>query len=243
MKIHRLASKWVFMLVIPLILFSCESDFLPGIAGEGFSIESDLQLDDITGFSNSISANIFITQGNNQSAEIVGQQNIIDNISTEVIDGIWMIKYHDLVRRADTVSIYLTLPDVTKMEILGSGSIITTNYFSNLRNLVLTIGGSGEIDFEGETEGLDILVAGSGEVYLRGKSPLIDVFVSGSCNIEAKDFIVAEAKVNITGSGEMHFNVEDYLDVSISGSGDIYYIGYPEIESNISGSGNIINDN
>ena len=59
-----------------------------------------LNLDNFDGFTMAISGNVYIKQGSKQSVSVEAQQNIIDNIVTEVKDKEWKIKFEYRKRHA-----------------------------------------------------------------------------------------------------------------------------------------------
>ena len=74
-------TKWLIgMMVLPLMLASCEADILPGISGEGEVVTRTLDIDEFTGFTNAIAADVYVSQGDIQEVKIEAQENIIDNL-------------------------------------------------------------------------------------------------------------------------------------------------------------------
>jgi len=229
--------------VIPFLLVSCEDGFFGSISGEGEIVQETLYVDDFDGFVSTISADVYISQGDELEVVVEAQQNIIDNINTDwVRNGIWTIKYYHWVKRAKPVKIYITLPDLTKIGLSGSGEIFGETTFTDVGQLDLNISGSGKIDLDTEAEETYIRISGSGDVYLTGYTNLLDCAISGSGGIHAYGFIVQRADIGISGSGDARVNVEESLDVRISGSGSVFYRGNPVVDSHISGSGTVRRD-
>lgn len=90
-------------LVFCLSLFLFSSNTLTaqwdkGISGEGPIVEKELTLDKFTGFDLAVSGNVFIQHGNSQKVRVEGQQNVIDNLKTEVRDGVWHIRFKQNMR-------------------------------------------------------------------------------------------------------------------------------------------------
>lgn len=225
-----------------IAFFSCTRDLLPGIEGVGNIVENTVVVDDFNGFVSAINADVFVSQGDEQEVVIKAQQNIIDNIELNVKNGIWTIKYYEWVLHAKPVKIYITIPDLTKAAISGSGDIIGLTAFKGLDKLDLVISGSGSIDIDTESNALDVVISGAGDLGLSGSTDILDILVSGSGSIDAFSLESTEAEITISGSGNAFLTVNDYLKVMISGSGSVYYRGDPEIETTVSGSGRIIKD-
>lgn len=240
MKTIDFKKAWIGMLFLPLLITSCDEDIFPGITGEGNIITETLMLDDFTGFINASSADIYITQGDVQEVVIEAQENIIDNLEVDVNDdGYWKIKYDRWVRRAKPVKIYITVPDLDKVVVDGSGGVFGETAFDGLGNLELIISGSGSMDLEFTSETLELVISGSGSFDLSGESQEMDAVISGSGDVRAFDLATERAEFRISGSGSGHLSVSDHLKAMISGSGDIYYRGTPEMDIHISGSGSV----
>jgi len=249
------------LLLLLATMESCESGMI-GIRGEGEMVEQTLNLDDFYSLSSEISANVHITYGAEKSVKIVGQQNIIDNISTTVKSGYWEVKFNHRVRKHDGLDIYITTNDLESIELSGSGDLVSTNKFVSTRAVDYSISGSGNIDFDIDapkvsaaisgsgdirlntsTPKVELIISGSGNSYLNGQSEALDITISGSGNIYAYSLETIECNVNVSGTGNCELFVANSLSIDISGSGDINYKGYPSISTHISGSGNIRNRN
>lgn len=228
---------------LPVFLVSCADHFWMGIDGDGDLVQATLDIDEFDGFVSTIAADIYLSQGDDFEVIMEAQQNIIDNLDPDwVSGGIWTIKYYHWVRRSKPVKIFITVPELTKVALSGSGEIIGETPFTGLGKINLLISGSGKMDLETYSEEMDITISGSGDLWLSGTTGLVDCLISGSGSINAFDLPCDEADVRISGSGNTRVDVEDYLNVHISGSGSVFYRGNPSIDTSISGSGRLVRD-
>ena len=210
------------------------------IKGQGPTVEKTLDVDPFKGVGLQFSGDIYLTQGSTQSVRITGQQNIIDNISTDVNDGYWKIKFKTSVRNHDRVKIYITIPELNRAHISGSGNIMTEGKFSNVGDLSVGVSGSGDLSMDVDARSIVNKISGSGDVELRGSADEIDFAISGSGDIEAYNLKANYCKIRISGSGTAKIHAEENLEVKVSGSGDVYYRGKPKVNSRISGSGDLV---
>ena len=148
-----------------------------------------------------------------------------------------------IVKRNDFVTIYITLPNIDYAAISGSGSIQSTNSFTDTTNVYLNISGSGSINMYTNAHLIESFISGSGRIELGGSAYEHRIDISGSGDIKAFNLETTNTYVSVSGSGNSEVWVIDYLDVNISGSGSVYYRGNPQINANISGSGGIYNAN
>ncbi|TSA34363.1 MAG: DUF2807 domain-containing protein [Porphyromonadaceae bacterium] len=210
-----------------------------GIRGEGPIVERKLNLDKIKGISLPGSAKVFLTQGSAQEVRILGQENIIDNLNLEVHGEVWQIDNKRSVWQSEPVKIYITLETLRSIKISGSSDVEFVNHFTNQKDLVIRISGSGKIDLDMEAGDIKVNISGSGDLFMKGSADYLDFSITGSGNINAYDLSARKADVRVSGSGGMELSVDNRLDAHISGSGNVYYKGNPKVNTSISGSGSV----
>lgn len=230
--------------IVLLIIISSCNKYGTSVKGSGPVVTQEFVLPNISAVGLSIDANVILTRGDSQTVVIEGQQNIINNIEKYVTsDGYWGIGYYNSVKNHAGVTIYITSPNIDYATISGSGSIQSTNTFTDSTNVYLSISGSGSIYMNTHAHIIESDISGSGRIEINGSAYEHRIDVSGSGDIRAYGLETANTYVRISGSGNSQIWVTDYLDVNISGSGSVYYTGNPQINANISGSGGIFNTN
>jgi hypothetical protein len=229
----------IYLMVALLFVTYALSAQWRGITGEGPKVKKTLQVAEFDRVSLSISGDLYIRQGNTQSVEIEAQQNIIDNIRTEVKDDRWKIRFDRNVRRHSGVTIWVTVTDLEEVGLSGSGSIRGENKFS-VDDLWTSVSGSGDLTLEVEASGdLAASISGSGNIDLEGSSRDLEVSISGSGNVDAEALTTATCEVHVSGSGNTRCHATESLTANISGSGDVYYRGNPHVKARVSGSGDV----
>lgn len=210
-----------------------------GIRGEGANVSHTLDVKNFDGIGLYFSGTVYLKQGSTYSVKVEGQQNIIDNIETEVEGDYWKIKFDRPVRKHEGVKIWITMPTLTKAHISGSGNLIGESSFTGLEEVSVGISGSGDIDLELEAKAIESKISGSGNIELGGSSGSFSIKISGSGDVKAYDLNTGSCNVRISGSGDCQVDVSEQLEVSISGSGDVYYKGRPKVKAKVSGSGDV----
>ena len=191
-----------------------------------------------TGVSLGISGDLYLTQGSPQKVVIQAENNL-DEIETEVRNGVLRIKTDNWNSRIKGVKIWITMPEVEALNVSGSGDIIAeTPIIAD--EIELKISGSGSINIP-ELKGDEIgaAISGSGDLKLAGTADEMELRISGSGSVFAEGLKVNECGIKISGSGSCKINVTGELDASISGSGRVTYYGNPQIDARISGSGKV----
>lgn len=210
-----------------------------GIKGEGPVVKKTIDIAEFTGFSLQTSGNVILKKGP-QSVVIESHQNIIDNIETEVDNKVWKISFDKSVKGYKELNIYITIPNLTRAYISGSGDIISEDKFITQGEVQVGISGSGDIKLDIEADKIMSKISGSGDISLRGKAQNLEVSISGSGDIKGYDLEAENCNVSISGSGSVEVHANEELTVRTSGSGDVYYTGRPRINSRTSGSGDVM---
>lgn len=230
----------LFTLLFSSMIVSCvQGQWGTGIKGQGPKVTKTLDVSGFDGITLAFSGDVYLKQGSNYAVEAEGQENIIDNIETNVSGGIWRIKFDRNVRNHQGIKIYITMPKLTQAKIAGSGNIYSEGLFENVDHLALGVSGSGDIKMEVSANNVESRISGSGSISLAGKTVGHEIQISGSGDIHSYDLTATKCSIRVSGSGNCQVDVIEDLDVSISGSGDVTYEGRPRIKSKASGSGNV----
>lgn len=263
----------LYLVVLITVLSSCYFDNFNfnnnGIKGYGQIVSEFRDLAGFDAFDIAISGNTHLLQGNEFSFEIRAQQNIIDIIETVVINGELNVRAVEDIGRNDGIDIFITMPEVNKMTLSGSGNIFSDEGL-NCKNINIMLSGSGNIKLHSLfADNLKSTLSGSGEIAVYNLVSH-DVFTSligsgnifydcpnqdvmslppcyfhqvdiiGSGNCNMADFNTLDVDVLISGSGNCFVSPFDKLCAKITGSGNIYYKNRPKVNSQITGSGKLL---
>ena len=171
---------------------------------------------------------------------VEAESNLLYYISTEVQGNNLVIKTRNdrCIDQHMPIKVFVKTPQLSKLEICGSGSINSDDIFTNY--VELEISGSGNISATTTVETIDAKISGSGNIYLNGNAHETEFKITGSGSIYSYDLFQEICFSTISGSGNIYVNVSEMLDVQIFGSGSVYYIGNPLIiNTSILGSGSV----
>lgn len=187
-----------------------------------------------------MSANVYLTQGNQQSVEVEADKAVLDDIITEISGNSVVIRtkeghWHNL----GNVKVYITMPTIEKLEISGSGDIISQSAV-NASSIDLSVSGSGSIKIPNLTSPVvNATITGSGSITIDGNTGegSLNTTITGSGSFNGDGFSTANVYVDITGSGTARVNAVKKLETNITGSGDVDYKGNPIVNASSTGSG------
>lgn len=193
-----------------------------------------------------IPATLYVEQGKEQKVTVEADRATLEQVITEVSGRALVVRFPSksyLSRnfRPGRITIRVTMPEVTALNLSGSGNIVGKEPLSSVF-LELSVSGSGNIDLsELAARRVKASVSGSGNILIEGdeKGEELTASISGSGNLKAGDFEAQAVKVTIAGSGNGWVNSNDHIQVKIAGSGNLYYHGNPNIDSSIAGSGKV----
>ncbi len=188
-------------------------------------------------------ANVYLSQTDEESLTIVADDNIINYISSEVggdtlhIDQ-KMSSNMRLVKTSKPINYYITVKDLKEISLLGSGNVATQGPL-NVKDISITINGAVTGNVEVNAHRVTTDLSGSAEFTIKGQADSQEINISGTGNYNGAGLICKIARVDVSGLGKVVVNAEDNLIVRISGAGSIFYIGKPKVQETISGSGRL----
>jgi len=254
----------LFLLIFSqlIILSSCRKDG-PCINGDGDMVTENRDVSGFTFISFEGEGTVYVSQGSEYSLSISAEQNILNDMITEVIGDELRIFNDHCIHSHKSITVHITLPNPEGVSFSGSGDIVISSaiYTNNIElslsgsgnistmdsivsdEVEVSISGSGNIDVIAYTHHLTTDIDGSGNCSLSGEADEHTIDINGSGDLHSFDLLTDTTTIDINGSGDAEVFVNDFLDVDISGSGNVYYKGYPVISIQVSGSGQLINRN
>ena len=184
-----------------------------------------------------------IRQGDKDSLTIHAPAYLIDEIVSEVRETVLHLGYvspkvHSLRVHQEIISYQLSMKDVRKIYVTGSGKVTVPDLDNDIVSVAVT--GSGQLVMDNFTaDRFYVDLAGSGSILVAGDVEVQSVNISAGGTYKAERLVSDFAEVMVSGSGSAAISVSDNLHVAISGSGNVSYAGYPELTKQITGSGKL----
>lgn len=235
--------KRIFLLPVLLVLIfaSCRWMDYKRVKGNGHRGSEERPVTSAEKIKLAGSYDVEITQGPVNSLTIEADENIIPFIITDQEGGFLVIKSRSHVNFSTEhpIKIYITTTGLAQVTVSGSGNVIGKSKLTGDKKLALKISGSGNIQFDVNAPDVSAEIAGSGGILLSGETKNETVHITGSGDYTADQLKAEDAKINITGSGNVKVFADANLDIRITGMGTVYYKGAPTVKQHITGSGEV----
>jgi hypothetical protein len=182
---------------------------------------------------------VIYTQSAELSCTVAGDEKLVKNTVLEVKDETLHISFsdQDCVKNCNNakIKIMLTGPDFKGATLSGLSSLKISGDFPKS---VVDLSVSGVAQFTGKINATVFSGSFSGvaEVKLEGTADKADVSVCGTVDLKAREFIVDEYLVTVSGVATAKISVTGKLDATTTGLGELVYWGAPKsINKTVSG--------
>ena len=232
------------LLALSLLVMSCN---LLTFAGGKVIKPSQVMISenrDVSGFDKidfSTLGKINLMQGDVESLNISGPDNIVPEISTNVVNGTLVIKTKENIRinpinSDNPLTFTIVVKDLTAFSISGAGDVQMETL--STPKLELAMSGAGRVvQNQITTESLSIELSGLGGIDITGQATQARIELSGAGSVNAGDLKTQTTDITISGLGGATLWVTDQLTGNISGAGTVSYYGNPQTDTESSGAG------
>lgn len=217
MKTQFLFALWSFG---ALGLTGCGIDILlTGLQGSGVVQSESRALESFDSIVFSGVGEVQIVAGASPGVEITTDDNLMDNVETQVEDGQLNIRTIRNFRSKVGLKVTVSVPEVRRVSLSGSGSVNLSGVDS--QQLTLSISGVGSLTASGKVQSLDVELSGTGSAELM--------------NLEAET-----VKATVSGVGQAEVFASGSVYARCSGIGNILVHGNPKnVDQKSSGIGQV----
>jgi hypothetical protein len=190
------------------------------------------------------SAEIIIQQGDKENVEIEADDNLLPQLSTEVLSGRLTITskqtdWNVSVNPSQPVKMTITARDLNEIVLSAPVGDLEVNGLQT-KTLKLVLSGGAQIKLnELQVDLLDSELSGAGDIQASGTANEIKLILSGLGNFDAADLKSDKATIELTGMGNATVRVERELAATVSGAGSVQYFGNPRVEQKVNGAGSV----
>lgn len=177
---------------------------------------------------------VYVKQSNKEEVRVEATKDVYDVTEITAEEGVLHINIKkddtqasksiwqkiDNIKLLPTMNVYVSIKDVQKLSVNGTGKLITENSIA-ADNLNLQVAGTGSMEVDVKTKTLEAKLAGPGDLKIKGYTNNLVLENSGAGSIDAFEFESQNANAKLYGLGSIKMNVSEKLDAKIYGSGNI----------------------
>lgn len=230
-------------LFLAILASSCvfDASFGPGQKGNGEVVEDLRKVEkEFNAVESSEGIAVYVRQAPEFEVRVEADENIIDLIGTRVRNGELQVYAIENIGRA-TKNVYVSLPDVTSLEVNSGGSLRTEDTINTDK---ISIGGSsgGNLYVSINAEEAEVDASSGANLSLSGSSRMLTVDASSGSNIRAGDLESEICNADASSGSNIHVAVKNKLTADANSGANIRYKGDPSVTKNKSFSGNVSKD-
>jgi len=190
--------------------------------GDGNVTSQDRTVSSFTKISVDGVFDVFLSQGDAEKVTIQADDNLQKYVETSVDDGELHVgfKEHISLGHVTKMEVYITLKDISDLDITGVGKVSTTSALK-LNALNVKNSGVGNINLELSCNDLTVTNSSVGNLTLKGTIQNLDIDQSGVGNIKAYDAIAQVVNVKSNAVGNVEVDAEKEISVTSSGIGNV----------------------
>jgi hypothetical protein len=189
-------------------------------------------------------AEIILQPGEEETVEIEADDNLLPQLSTEVLAGRLTIKnietdWKSSVNPSQPVKITITASDINEIALPAPvGNLAVNDLQTDTLKLVLSGGAQVRLN-QIQVDLLDSDLSGAGDIQASGTAEEVRLILSGLGNFNAAELKSNQATVELSGMGDATVQVQEELTATLTGAGSIKYFGHPHVERNVTGAGSV----
>lgn len=229
----------VGLLSLVIVVFSSTSTYAKKyIRGNGDIKKETRNVRSFNALDISSAFEVELTQSDNESLVIEADENILDQIFTEVVGGTLKIYTKGNIREVNTMKAYISFKMIDEIELSGACEIKGMNKMK-FENFMIDASGASEINLNLTARKMSLDLSGATEIYLIGFADEFIIDVSGASEIKALDFEVKNCRVDASGASSIKIFATENLDIEASGATTVRYKGKPSVDIDASGASSV----
>lgn len=191
----------------------------PGATGSGATATDTRPLPAFTAVDLAGTNQLTVRVGGTQQVTVRADENLLDQVVTEVHDGVLVVSDRGSFTTRGPMSVEVTVPSLQAATLSGTGQVTVTGVAG---------------------EAFAARLSGTGTLIVSGSAQRVDASIPGDGALTLGSLLATDATVSIEGTGSATVHVTRNLDATVSGTGSIVYTGHPSsVIRNVTGVGSV----
>ncbi len=183
---------------------------------------------------------LYLSMSDEESVKVEADKDIIDDIKTEVKDGVLHIyvKQKNWFFRGGnkTMKAYVMVKELQRID-ASSGSHVKSENILKGQQLDLNTSSGSQLDLDLVYKNVELDASSGAVARLSGKSKTLVTVASSGSNINTHDLESAICKAKVSSGADIVISVSDELYADASSGGHIHYFGSPSVKDTNESSG------
>ncbi len=183
---------------------------------------------ELPGFYNVVAGgaiNVHIQRSDVQEVRIETDENLQDNVKTNVENNTLVIK-SSTIKNPTKLDAYIKVTDLRRLEASGATDVKSDGLIST-EELTLEASGATSVTLDLDVNQLTTNVSGAADVTLSGRADVHDLDISGAGSLKAKGLVTRKTVYMASGASDASLNVTDELIGEKKGVATVKYTGDP----------------
>lgn len=193
---------------------------------KGDPVEQFREISGFTGISTSEGINVYVTQTDGFEVKVIADEDVIDRLITEVIDGKLKIYFEGQVRHVSKKEVYIKMPAIDELS-SSSGAGIETNGMISGEELETSTSSGAWMNINVSYEEFEASSSSGANMTISGEVEEGDFDASSGANIKASELNVNEADTDVSSGAGIKLGEVKELSVDASSGGNVRYKGQP----------------
>jgi hypothetical protein len=229
--------KYVLVALLATTLSSCNLDMHFGQTnGNGNVVTEERHLNEsFDKVKGSAGLDVYLTEGSENKVVVEADENLLDIIETNVINGKLTIRANKNIGRSKAKKVHVTYEKLVSIE-ASSGADVIGNSVIISETLNLDSSSGADLEVEVMSKNLYAETSSGADIVVSGKTMKFTAKASSGSDLKAKKLNAIDCNARASSGADITVNVKDRLDAKASSGGDVRYYGNPEAVSKEGGS-------
>lgn len=205
------------------------------MAANGTSDKTEIRnVSNFNGIKVSTGIDLYIAMGTTEEVKIVADDDLIDNIITEVKDGTLRIytkqsNWFNWNSGNQTRKAYVSVKELELIE-ASSGSDVKSENTLNGETLDVRASSGSDVTIDIYYKNFSLHTSSGSDARISGKTKNFKAEASSGSDINAQELESSICRVNVSSGSDASVNVTDELYAKASSGADVRYYGNPQVK-------------
>jgi hypothetical protein len=223
-NIYRLLVLNLFVISTLMLITSC---YFAGNLGP--MTDEERNVPDFDRLKVSSGIDVKLSQGNRHQVIIRANEDIIDDVESEVVNGTLKLNVdRNWFRGGASVKAEITFVELNSIDV-SAGSDVESEGLLNFEDLEIEASAGSDLRLNLEAYEVKLRTSSGSDANLKGAATYFEARASSGSDISAYDFEVENAVLECSSGSDVKANVSRTMKVKASSGSDIHYRGDPDL--------------